>query len=344
MARKLVILGLVSLALFAYSVVAQAATSVAWISPPDGSEYCVGTVVAPTGQASATGTVGGSGLDLALVLDSSGSMQIVESGKSRGQWQKEAAIALVNVLPEDTTSVAVVEFDSDANTIRLLTGLTVDKAAIIAAINSVDESGGTTIGTGIYAARVELTSVRHTVGRARMMVVMSDGQSSGLPGENADQAIAAGIDAIHSVGLPGHSVTTMRSIVDGVDDTYGTADDHGVYTGVSDLTTLESIFTGTGGSLVGIDHVDVTLPDGSTQTVPVDGLGNFVSPNYALALGPNTFTATAYATDNTTATADLTLNGKSCDPYVIPEPSTVILFGFGILGLAGVVVRKKTKK
>ena len=29
--------------------------------------------------------------------------------------------------------------------------------------------------------------------------------------------IAAGIDAIHSVGIPGHSVTTMKQIVQGIE-------------------------------------------------------------------------------------------------------------------------------
>ena len=136
------------------ATVANADVSVAWTAPPNGSGSPVGTCVAPIGQATASGSVGGDGLDLALVLDSSGSMVSVPSGQSKSLQvlQREAAIALVNALPEGTTSVTVIEFDEDANTAQVLTALSSDKAAVIAAINSVDANGGTNIGLGIDEA------------------------------------------------------------------------------------------------------------------------------------------------------------------------------------------------
>jgi hypothetical protein len=76
---------------------------------------------------------------------------------------------------------------------------------------------------------------------------------------------------------------------------------------------------------VGIDHVEVELPDGTVITVPTDGLGNFVVPDWVMELGPNEFIATAFATDGTTASAALTLNGTN----PVPEPSAALLFGAG---------------
>lgn len=161
-----------SIALFAPAA-SHAAGTVSFTSPVDGSSAPIGTLVTPTGIASGTGT-GGTGLDLVIVLDSSGSMSTFEVDRSRQQWQRDAAIALVNSLPTGTSSVSIVEFDSDANTVIGLTPLipASNITAVIAAINSVDASGGTNIPTGIDAATAVLTGAGHTVGRSQQMVVI----------------------------------------------------------------------------------------------------------------------------------------------------------------------------
>lgn len=331
--RITAVLGLVAFAALSQSAVA--ATSVSWLSPADGSSFPVGTMVMPNGNASAIGT-SGNGLDLALVLDSSGSMSSFRTvngvSKRLQQWQKDAAIALVNNLPTTNVSVTVIEFDSSANTVRVLTPLSTNIASVIAGINSVNASGGTNIGTGIDRARIELTGVRHTAGWSQQMVVFSDGFSSGNPPQRASVARTAGI-TVHSVALPGASIGTMSGIASAGGGTFINAS---TPTGIADLIAL---FSGAGGSLVGIDHVDISMPDGTLLgSVAVDAFGNFKTPAWLMELGANTFTATAFGTDGTQASATLTLNGTGGGN--VPEPGIIGLFGLGLLSLVGIRRRK----
>lgn len=324
------------------SMTSHADTSVNWTSPANGTTYPTGTSVTITGQAGATGQVGGSGLDLVIVLDSSGSMGTLNNAaggscspvsatcKTRQNWQREAAIALVNNLPAGSTSVSIVEFDSDASVVRTLVPLSSDLALVVAAINAVDASGNTNIPSGIVAGTAELTGVRHTAGRPQHMVVMSDGATTGNPSLSAAAAIAAGVEAVHSVALPGSVVSVMQGIATSGNGTFINAS--------TNLTSLIDIFSGTSGSLVGLDRVDVTLADGTLLTdVATDAFGNF-SLNVTLAQGANTFVANAFGTDGTTASATLTLNGftqTTEPPHGVPEPSTLLLLSAGLLGVAG---------
>lgn len=318
---------IIALAVAGFSSAVYADTSVLWTAPPDGTVFPVGTIVDPTGQASARGVIGGSGIDLALVIDVSGSM--AGGGIAAA---KSASVALINALPSATTSVTIIRFNSAANTVQQLSPLTTDKATLIAAVNGLTTGGGTSIGSGINVATTELTSVRHTAGRSQQMVVLSDGVSSGTPSANADAAATAGIDAIHSVGVPGHNVAQMKAIVDGPDGVFGNTDDYGVYTSGA-LDDLTALFAGTGGNLVGLDKVEVTLPDGTTSVVPTDGLGNFEIPGtWAIVPGPQTFIAKAYASDGTTDTRTLTLIGQRASS--VPDVGgTGMLLGLCVGGM-----------
>ena len=322
-------LSMLASAIFATSSSALAAVAVNWAGPSSSGVYFAGQVINPFGNANASGIVGGSGLDLALVLDSSGSMGSVNSGKTLNQWLQEASTALVNALPAASTSVSVIDFDSGATLLQGLTPLSSGSAAVISAINAIDASGGTNIGAGIDSAATELTGANHTAGATQMMVVVSDGFSSGDPASNALAALGAGVDAIHTVGLPGHDAFTMQNIA-----TSG----NGIYTNVSNLTSLIDLFNGTSGNLVGIDHVDVTMNNGVLiNDIAIDGLGNFVLPNATLALGDNIFTAVAYDTLGNSASAELILTAIPA----VPEPSTYAMLGFGLLLLGWVNNRRR---
>jgi hypothetical protein len=308
---------------------ADAGVVTSWTSPSNGSSFLAGTIINPAGSANASGTLGGTGLDLALVLDSSGSMALINNGKSRQEWQQLAAIALVDALPAASTSVTIVEFDSNATLLSRLVPLSTAKAQVVSAINAVDASGGTTIGAGIDIARGELIGANATSGRTQMMVVVSDGSSSGSPAGNAASAIAAGVDAVHSVGIPGHNVPTMQAIA---------ASGNGIYTNGNDLTGLINLFNGTAGNLVGIDRVDIQMNDGRfIGDIALDGLGNFVLPDATIGLGDNIFVATAFDTLGNSASASLVLVGLP-----IPEPSTWALFALGLAGV-GVVANRRAR-
>ncbi len=334
--KFMAVIGLLALA--AISQPLFAATAVSWTSPVDGSSYDVGTLVAPTGNASGIGATG-DGLDLALVLDSSGSMGSYSTSggvsKTRQQWQRDAAIALVNNLPTANVSVTIIEFDSNAGVVTGLTPLLTNTADIIAAINSVDASGGTYIGTGIRAATGQLTGANHIAGRSQQMVVFSDGSTSGIPANDARDALTAGVEAVHSVALPGANISTMQSIAASGNGTFVNATVDG---GLQDLINL---FSGAGGTLVGIDHVDIVTPDGTlVGSVAVDAFGNFTAPNWLTELGENTFTAIAYGTDGTSASAGLTLYGTDGGNTTVPEPGFLGLMGLGLIGLVGIRRRK----
>jgi hypothetical protein len=203
------------------------------------------------------------------------------------------------------------------------------------AINTVAATGTTNMSAGISMGTGELTGPRHTAGRSQMMVLMSDGypNSTSAAYAAATAAAAAGV-TVHTVGIPGHSAAVMQQLA---------TNGGGTYTGFndpSDLASLIAIFQGTGGNLVGLDHIDVQLPDGSwSMDHPLDdGLGNF-HVDWTIALGANTFTVNAYGDDGTSATAELTLYGTQCG--VIPEPLTVLgVFG-GLAGLGGYIRRRR---
>ncbi len=323
---KTLLLGALAFTAMFIATVANAATSVSWLSPADGSTFATGTMVSPTGQASGVGGAGGTGLDLVLVIDVSGSM-----GGANMPAAQAAANALVASLPAATTSVGIVKFNSRAqpNVPLGLTPVSTGLGTITSAINGLSAGGGTNIGAGVQAGATTLTT-GHTAGRTMMQVVISDGFGS-YSGQAATAYSNSGI-VTHTVGIPGHNAALMQQVAN---------DGNGVYTNGNDLAALTALFNGTGGNLVGLQRVDVTMPDGTLLAdVATDGLGNFSVGPYALAAGANVFTAVATGDDQTTATSVLTLYGQG-GTTPVPEPGSLALLGLGLLGIAGARVKAR---
>lgn len=335
--RALPIIVLALISAFGLSITkADAAASITFTSPADGSSAPVGTMVMPEGNANATGSTG-TGLDLVLVLDSSGSMGTsIGGGNTRRDAQAAAAIALVNGLPTAGTSVSVVEFDSDSNTVRTLLPLTGagNLASIIAAINGVNASGGTSISAGIVEGTAELDA-RSTAGRSHQMVVVSDGFSSQAAATAAAAAAAVKGYTVNTVAIPGASTSVLQAVATAGG---GTFTDASTASGLNDLVSL---FDGTAGNLVGVDTVDITMPDGTVLTdIGTDGLGNFKVPvGYNLLLGPNTWNAKVTATNGDMATASVTVYGTAGGggTPVVPLPASIplLLSGLAFFGFAG---------
>jgi Mg-chelatase subunit ChlD len=107
-------------------------------------------------------------IDVALVLDSSGSMSWNDPDGLRRVGAKRLVDGLLN-----QDQAAVVDFDSSA---RVWAALTSNKAALHAAIDMIDDSGGTNIGAGVNLGLNQLATSAE--GRGRIMVLLTDGVGS----------------------------------------------------------------------------------------------------------------------------------------------------------------------
>jgi hypothetical protein len=162
---------------------------------------------------------GGSGgtvfLDVAFVLDSSGSM----SWNDPQGFRRAASRNFVDAML-DQDKGTVVDFDDRG---RLLQALTSDKAALKAAINRIDDVGGTNIGAGV---RIGLTELARTPDpeRAQIMILLTDGVGSYDPLLTVE-AGNAGV-TVYTIGL-GTDIdgALLRSIADQTGGTFTQVDD-----------------------------------------------------------------------------------------------------------------------
>lgn len=201
------------------------------------------------------GTGGARFVDVMLVLDSSGSMVWNDP---RG-LRRTAAKSFVDGLIEGDRA-GVVDFDSWA---RMYQGLTTNHAAVKAAIDRVNSSGGTNIGAGVRLANQELIG-RGNPEHLRAEILLTDGEGA-YDHSLTQQAVANDI-AIYTIGL-GSSVD--QALLSGIAQATG-----GQYFAVAEADDLPKVFDRIGGDIdEGADSDGDGLLDGDEVHGVVTGTG-----------------------------------------------------------------------
>jgi hypothetical protein len=145
----------------------------------------------------------GSKVDVAIAIDSSGSMGgaflIFATGNDPNGARITAAVELIDRL-SDTDRVTVVDFDGYAKLLLPLTLLDSQDARQRArlAIRRIDSAGSTDLDAGLRSSIQELEGKREE-GRRRHVIFLTDGEGHFDPATIAE---AAGLEiAIHTIGL-----------------------------------------------------------------------------------------------------------------------------------------------
>ncbi|HSK80488.1 MAG TPA: vWA domain-containing protein, partial [Thermoanaerobaculia bacterium] len=189
--------------------------------------------------------------DLAIALDSSSSMRMLFfwGNDPWGQRQSAAKNLIDRLSPTDR--VAIVDFDYESRVVHPLSFLGSETAreAAKAAVDRVDNAGGTNLSAGLDAAVGELAGNRAS-GRPQFIIFLTDGEGDYSP-DSAARARQAGIK-IYTVGL-GEDIQAdlLRSVaVETGGEYYPVAD-------ASELTALfERIVREHGGQMVEAEAAD----------------------------------------------------------------------------------------
>jgi YVTN family beta-propeller protein len=141
--------------------------------------------------------------DVAIVLDTSGSMLEVSypGGPTKMAAALDAARVFIEKLALPNDRAALVSFNTEA---KLVQGLTGDKGALLNALGGIQTLTGTRIDLGLDAARVELTGPNSPPDRNKVIVLLTDGNPTGVTPADvlvaADKAKTLGIK-VYSIGL-----------------------------------------------------------------------------------------------------------------------------------------------
>lgn len=139
--------------------------------------------------------------DLAVVLDSSGSMGILGGANDPWGQRKKAARQLAERL-SDNDRLAIIDFDHEARLAFPLTRLGDPnvRKKIKKAIGTIDSSGGTDLGAGMALALQQLVEHR-AEGRPQSIIFLTDGQGEGEYDPAITEAASRAGITIFTVGL-----------------------------------------------------------------------------------------------------------------------------------------------
>lgn len=144
--------------------------------------------------------VGRSTSDIALALDSSGSMKgLLWGGNDPWGARKRAAKALVDTVSA-TDRIAVIDFDDDGERRFPLTFMTsqAERSAAKDAVDTIDDAGGTNLSAGLDTALRDLESARQE-DRKQFLIFLTDGHGAFHQG-SVDWARRIGV-TIYTIGL-----------------------------------------------------------------------------------------------------------------------------------------------
>ncbi|MFV9503174.1 MAG: vWA domain-containing protein [Oscillochloridaceae bacterium umkhey_bin13] len=167
-------------------------------------------------------------LNFCLVLDRSGSMQGAKLAS-----MKAATRQLIETLtPEDVVSIVI--FDDTVQTLVPATPAT-DKAALLAAVDQIVESGGTAMSLGMQAGQVELQKYAGPE-RFSAMLVLTDGQTWGDEGTCRQLAQSLGQAGVRITAL-GLGAEWNEQLLDDLAEASGGTSDY-----IADPTQITSFF------------------------------------------------------------------------------------------------------
>ena len=214
-------------------------------------------------------------LDLFLVLDSSTSLE----KNDRDDHRTAGAIGLVRSLPaKSDIQIGVVDFDGEA---RLISPLTTDREAVVAALSKLDRFGKTDIAAGIRTALDGFVGHARP-GSSRVILLFTDGKSSEKKTRAATAIAESQGVAIHTLllGRGGKGERILKEIA----ETTG-----GAFLRVTNPKKLPEAFLNL--RTTGVERVTLRVNDG--QPVPAKLSGGSFSGLVPLQIGENRIVATA---------------------------------------------------
>lgn len=141
-------------------------------------------------------------IDVVLVIDASSSMlELTRAGRTKIDAARAAARLFLEQLDLPADQAAIVAFNASATLSQALTG---DRAALLAALDTIATAQLTRIDLGIRTAQAELAGPRRRPGHRPAMVVLTDGRNNPEPVASAVAAAAAAKAAgmrVFTIGL-----------------------------------------------------------------------------------------------------------------------------------------------